>query len=68
MNPREYGLIVLEEETIYAEVLDSMVAFQDHFNSAMGNGNPSSLRETVVEVPSVKWDDIGDLEERKRSL
>ena len=26
----------------------------DHFNSAMGQCNPSSLRETVVEVPNIK--------------
>merc|ERR550537_86316 len=40
----------------------------DHFNSAMGQCNPSSLRETVVEVPNVKWDDIGGLEQTKREL
>merc|ERR1712203_1139517 len=33
-----------------------------------GSCNPSSLRETVVEVPNVKWDDIGGLENVKRSL
>merc|ERR1711957_1071326 len=36
--------------------------------NAMGNCNPSSLRETVVEVPNIKWDDIGGLEETKRNL
>merc|ERR1719517_143228 len=61
-------LIDLDEETIDAEVLDSMAVSQDHFTSAMGNCNPSSLRETVVEVPNIKWDDIGGLEETKRSL
>merc|ERR1712194_856987 len=61
-------LIDLEEETIDAEILDSMYVTQEHFTSAMGNCNPSSLRETVVEVPNVKWDDIGGLEETKRSL
>lgn len=30
--------------------------------------NPSSLRETVVEVPNVNWDDIGGLEGVKREL
>merc|ERR1712186_239635 len=61
-------LIDLEEETIDAEILDSMAVTQEHFTSAMGNCNPSSLRETVVEVPNIKWDDIGGLEETKRSL
>merc|ERR1712226_872142 len=61
-------LIDLDEETIDAEILDSMAVTQEHFTSAMGNCNPSSLRETVVEVPNVKWDDIGGLEETKRSL
>jgi len=61
-------VIDLEEETIDAEILDSMGVSQDHFSTAMHSCNPSSLRETVVEVPNVKWDDIGGLEETKRNL
>eukprot|EP00929_Paragymnodinium_shiwhaense_P037309 TRINITY_DN198_c0_g1_i2.p1 TRINITY_DN198_c0_g1~~TRINITY_DN198_c0_g1_i2.p1 ORF type:complete len:825 (-),score=253.34 TRINITY_DN198_c0_g1_i2:232-2628(-) len=61
-------LIDLEEETIDAEILDSMSVSQDHMTTAMGSCNPSSLRETVVEVPNIKWDDIGGLEETKRNL
>merc|ERR1712099_154480 len=61
-------LIDLDEETIDAEILDSMAVTQEHFTSAMGQCNPSSLRETVVEVPNIKWDDIGGLGETKRSL
>merc|ERR1712110_889852 len=61
-------LIDLDEETIDAEILDSMAVTQDHFKAAMGTCNPSSLRETVVEVPNIKWDDIGGLEDTKRSL
>lgn len=30
--------------------------------------NPSALRETVVEIPNVSWDDVGGLEEVKREL
>ena len=30
--------------------------------------NPSALRETVVEVPNVSWDDVGGLEGVKREL
>jgi transitional endoplasmic reticulum ATPase len=61
-------LIDIEEETIDAEVLDAMAVNQEHFNTGLGSCNPSSLRETVVEVPNVKWDDIGGLEETKRNL
>jgi transitional endoplasmic reticulum ATPase len=45
-----------------------MAVTQEHFNSAMSQCNPSSFRETVVEVPNVKWDDIGGLEDVKRNL
>jgi transitional endoplasmic reticulum ATPase len=61
-------LIDLEEETIDAEILDSMALSHEHFISAMGQCNPSSLRETVVEVPNIKWDSIGGLEQTKREL
>jgi hypothetical protein len=47
--------------------LDSMAVNQDHFRHALGVSNPSSLRETVVEVPNVSWDDIGGLEDVKVS-
>ncbi|CAG9332352.1 unnamed protein product [Blepharisma stoltei] len=61
-------IIDLEEDTIDAEVLDAMAVNQDHFKSALGVVNPSSLRETVVEVPNVSWDDIGGLDDVKRDL
>lgn len=34
----------------------------------MGKSTPSALRETVVEVPNVSWEDIGGLESVKREL
>ncbi|SBT79726.1 cell division cycle protein 48 homologue, putative [Plasmodium malariae] len=61
-------VIDLEDEIIDKEVLESMCVTQDHFNMALGTCNPSSLRETVVEVPNVKWDDIGGLDEVKNTL
>jgi transitional endoplasmic reticulum ATPase len=61
-------LIDLEDDTIDAEVLNSMSVTMDHFRSALSSSNPSALRETVVEVPTVTWDDIGGLEEVKREL
>merc|ERR1739838_872695 len=61
-------LIDFEEDEIDAEILDSMYVVQDHFTQALGLCNPSSLRETVVEVPNVKWEDVGGLEDVKRDL
>merc|ERR1712022_93115 len=61
-------LIDIEDDTIDAEVLNAMSVNQDHFKHALAQANPSSLRETVVEVPNVSWDDIGGLEGVKREL
>lgn len=61
-------LIDIEDDTIDAEILDAMAVTIDHFRFAMGQTNPSSLRETVVEVPDVTWDDIGGLEDVKKNL
>jgi len=61
-------VIDMEEETIDTEVLESMAVTMDHFKVALGSQNPSALRETVVEIPNVSWDDIGGLENVKREL
>ncbi|KAI0766021.1 P-loop containing nucleoside triphosphate hydrolase protein [Irpex lacteus] len=61
-------LIDLDEDTIDAEVLDSLGVTMENFRFALGTSNPSALRETVVEVPTVKWDDIGGLEKVKQEL
>jgi transitional endoplasmic reticulum ATPase len=61
-------VIDLEDETIDAEVLNSMAVTNEHFQTALGISNPSALRETVVEVPNTTWEDIGGLENVKREL
>jgi transitional endoplasmic reticulum ATPase len=61
-------LIDLEEDTIDAAVLDAMAVTQDHFRYALSIQSPSSLRETVVEIPNVTWKDIGGLEKVKQEL
>merc|ERR1712023_98576 len=51
-------IIDIEEDTIDAEVLDEMKVCQSHFTCALGQSNPSSLRETVVEHPD-KYEKFG---------
>ncbi|KAM6490521.1 P-loop containing nucleoside triphosphate hydrolase protein [Amanita muscaria] len=50
------------------KVLDSLSVTMDNFRTALGTSNPSTLCEMVVEVPSVKWDDIGGLDGVKLEL
>lgn len=61
-------LIDLDEETIDAEVLDSLGVTMENFRFALGISNPSALRETVVQSVNVTWDDIGGLEKIKEEL
>merc|ERR1712124_48904 len=61
-------IIDIDDDTIDTEVLNALSVTNDHFKFAMGHTNPSSLRETVVEIPNITWDDIGGLEETKKDL
>ena len=61
-------LIDLEDETIDAEVLNSLAVSMENFRFAMGKSTPSAIRETVVEVPTVTWKDVGGLETVKKEL
>lgn len=61
-------LIDLEDETIDAEVLNSLAVTMDNFRFAMNKGTPSALRETTVETPNVTWEDIGGLQNVKKEL
>jgi len=61
-------IIDIDGGKIDAEILDAMAVTQSHFKIAMGDANPASLRETLVEVPNVKWEDIGGLEDTKKEL
>ncbi|KAK3822505.1 MAG: transitional endoplasmic reticulum ATPase [Linnemannia elongata] len=61
-------LFDLDDETIDAEVLNSLAVTMENFRYALGISNPSALRETVVEVPTVTWNDVGGLEKVKQEL
>ncbi|KAI3372891.1 hypothetical protein L3Q82_023345 [Scortum barcoo] len=65
---KKMDLIDLEDETIDAEVMNSLAVTMDDFKWALSQSNPSALRETVVEVPNITWEDIGGLDDVKREL
>ena len=51
--------IDLEAETVPSELLLTLRVGPDHVRRALRLTNPSSLRETAIEVPNTKWVDIG---------
>ncbi|MBP1912699.1 CDC48 family AAA ATPase [Thermococcus stetteri] len=62
------GKIDFEAEYIPKEVLDELKVTRRDFYEALKMVEPSALREVLLEVPNVHWDDIGGLEDVKQEL
>jgi transitional endoplasmic reticulum ATPase len=60
--------IDLEKGVIPPEVLQNLKVTKEDFELALRDVQPSILREILVEVPDVKWEDIGGLENVKQIL
>ncbi len=57
-----------EDEEIPKESLEKLFIHQSDFFEALKVVRPSAMREVLVQVPDVKWDDIGGLEDVKQEL
>ncbi len=57
-----------EEEPIPKDILEKLRITQKDFKEALKVVRPSALREVLVEIPNVKWNDIGGLENVKQEL
>jgi len=60
--------IKLEEKVIPSEVLEKLQVTKEDFDNALKMVEPSAMREVLVEVPNVRWSDIGGLEDVKQEL
>lgn len=60
--------IDLSTENIPSEILKKIVVTMDDFLSVIKEIEPSALREVFVEIPDVKWEDIGGLADVKQEL
>ena len=58
----------LEDEKISVETLNKLVITMNDFEFALKDALPSAMREVYLEVPDVKWIEIGGLEDIKREL
>eukprot|EP00282_Hemiselmis_andersenii_P031211 CAMPEP_0169459816 /NCGR_PEP_ID=MMETSP1042-20121227/18150_1 /TAXON_ID=464988 /ORGANISM="Hemiselmis andersenii, Strain CCMP1180" /LENGTH=807 /DNA_ID=CAMNT_0009572255 /DNA_START=50 /DNA_END=2471 /DNA_ORIENTATION=+ len=61
-------LLDLEEDELPMSQMRKIRVRQKDMFAAMANTNPSSLRETSVEMPDVTWADVGGLEKVKQEL
>jgi transitional endoplasmic reticulum ATPase len=58
----------LDAEEIPAEVLDNLKVYASDFRSAQRDVGPSAMREVMLEVSHVKWENVGGLESAKTEV
>ncbi|MCX8179549.1 MAG: CDC48 family AAA ATPase [Candidatus Aenigmarchaeota archaeon] len=57
-----------EEEKLPKEDLEKLVVTKKDFEEALKVVEPSAMREVLIEVPNVKWSNIGGLDDVKQQL
>ena len=66
---RIYPELKLEEEQpIPTEILEKLRVSKKDFYEALKVVRPSAMREVFVQVPNIKWDEVGGLEGVKQEL
>jgi transitional endoplasmic reticulum ATPase len=56
------------EEAIPKEILEKLMIMKKDFKEALKVVRPSALREVLVEMPNIHWDDVGGLKSIKQEL
>jgi len=57
-----------EEQPIPKEILEKLQITGNDFKEALKVVRPSAMREVMVDVPNVKWSDVGGMKEVKQEL
>ncbi len=60
--------IDLDKDELPPGLLDNLKIEQRHFEAALKEIQPSAIREVFIEVPNVRWTDIGGMEDIKQDL
>jgi len=58
----------LDAEEIPADVLDNLKVYASDFRSAQRDVGPSAMREVMLEVSHVKWQNVGGLDSAKTEV
>ncbi|MBN2150932.1 MAG: CDC48 family AAA ATPase [Candidatus Lokiarchaeota archaeon] len=56
------------DKPIPDEILFELKVTKDDFDTALNNIEASAMREVLIEIPNVKWSEVGGLDSVKRSL
>jgi transitional endoplasmic reticulum ATPase len=56
------------DEPIPPEIIQELIITDEDFIRAINSIEPSAMREIMIEVPNVKWEDVGGLEDIKQEL
>jgi transitional endoplasmic reticulum ATPase len=57
-----------EDEAIPTEILEKLKVEREDFIDALKVVRPSVMREVLIDVPNVKWDNVGGLNDVKQEL
>ncbi len=60
--------IDLDQEDVPPSLIDRMIVKRDDFGGALNEVEPSAMREVLVELPKVSWEDVGGLLEAKQQV
>ncbi|MFH0949520.1 MAG: CDC48 family AAA ATPase, partial [Candidatus Aenigmatarchaeota archaeon] len=59
---------IKEDKPISQDILKKLVVVSEDFDYAQKMVEPSAMREVLIEIPQVKWDDVGGLDDVKQML
>jgi transitional endoplasmic reticulum ATPase len=59
---------IKEDKPIPTDILKKLIVTKEDFDHALKIVEPSAMREVLIEIPNVKWEDVGGLAEVKKQL
>jgi transitional endoplasmic reticulum ATPase len=65
---RRYLPQIKLKEVVPRKILESMKVTANDFEEALKEVEPSAMREVMIEVPDVVWDDVGGLDDAKQEI
>ena len=60
--------IDLDDEEVPPSLIDRMIVKRDDFSGALTEVEPSAMREVLVELPKISWEDVGGLTDAQQQV